>query len=70
MKPEVTYRGRIIEIVQFEGKPGVMFEKAVRAPGTRLIIETEKDGRKALASGDMRQMDMTFDYLEEKSLIP
>lgn len=48
MKPEVTYKGRIIQVVQFEGKSGVMFEKAVRAPGTRLIIETEKDGRKAL----------------------
>lgn len=50
MKPkfEVVYRGRMFEIVEWEGKPGIRFEAAVRAPGVRLIIETEKDGKKAL----------------------
>ena len=50
MKPEfeVAYRGKMFEVVTWEGKPGVKFEAAVRAPGVRLIIETEKNGMKAL----------------------
>lgn len=50
MKPnfEIAYRGKMFEVVTWEGKPGVKFEAAVRAPGVRLIIETEKDGMKAL----------------------
>ncbi len=50
MKPkfEVVYRGKMFEIVNWEGKPGVVFEAAVRAPGVRLLIETEKDNMKAL----------------------
>lgn len=50
MKPkfQVTYRGKMFEVVTWEGKPGVMFEAAVRAPGVRLLIETEKNGMKAL----------------------
>lgn len=47
-KIEVVYRGKMFEIINWEGKPGVMFEVAVRAPGVRLLIETEKDGMKAL----------------------
>ena len=50
MKPkfEIAYRGKMFEVVTWEGKPGVKFEAAVRAPGVRLIIETEKSGMKAL----------------------
>jgi 8-oxo-dGTP pyrophosphatase MutT (NUDIX family) len=50
LKPNfnVVYRGKMFEIVHWEGKPGVMFEAAVRAPGVRLLIETEKNGMKAL----------------------
>jgi hypothetical protein len=50
MKPqfEIAYRGKMFEVVTWEGKPGVMFEAAVRAPGVRLLIETQKDGMKAL----------------------
>lgn len=47
-KFEVAYKGKMFEIVKWEGKPGVMFEAAVRAPGVRLVIECEKDGQKAL----------------------
>ena len=47
-KFEVAYRGKMFEIVTWEGKPGVKFEAAVRAPGVRLLIETEKGGMKAL----------------------
>lgn len=50
MKPqfEIAYRGKMFEVVTWEGKPGVLFEAAVRAPGVRLLIETEKDDMKAL----------------------
>jgi 8-oxo-dGTP pyrophosphatase MutT (NUDIX family) len=50
LKPKfsIAYRGNMFEVVTWEGKPGVTFEAAVRAPGVRLIIETEKEGKKAL----------------------
>ena len=50
MKPkfEIAYRGKMFEVVTWEGKPGVKFEGVIRAPGVRLIIETEKGGQKAL----------------------
>ena len=50
MKPQfaVAYRGQMFEIVTWEGKPGVKFEAAARAPGVRLLIEIQKDGGKAL----------------------
>lgn len=50
MKPqfEVVYRGKMFEVVRWEGKPGIQFEAALRAPGVRLLIETKKDGMKAL----------------------
>jgi 8-oxo-dGTP pyrophosphatase MutT (NUDIX family) len=47
-KFSVVYRGKMFEIVEWEGKPGVVFEAAVRAPGVRLLIETDKYGMKAL----------------------
>lgn len=47
-KFEVAYKGQMFEIVKWEGKPGRMFEAAVRAPGVRLVIECEKEGQKAL----------------------
>ena len=45
---DIVYRGKMIEIIQWEGQPGDIFEAAVRAPGVRVLIETEKDGMKAL----------------------
>lgn len=65
MKPkfEVAYRGRMFEIVEWEGKPGVVFEAAVRAPGVRLLIETEKDGMKALLmTKEVRREAKGVDY--------
>lgn len=47
-KVEVVYKGKMFEVIKWEGKPGVMFETAVRAPGVRLVIECDKDGQKAL----------------------
>lgn len=65
MKPkfEVAYRGKMFEVVTWEGKPGVKFEAAVRAPGVRLIIETEKDGMKALLmTKEIRREARGYDF--------
>ena len=65
MKPkfEIAYKGKMFEIVTFEGKPGVKFEAAVRAPGVRLIIETEKNGMKALLmTKELRREAGGYDY--------
>jgi ADP-ribose pyrophosphatase len=65
MKPdfETAYRGKMFEVVTWEGKPGVLFEAAVRAPGVRLIIETEKDGQKALLmTKEMRREAGGWDF--------
>jgi hypothetical protein len=43
-KSEIVYQGKMFEVVRFEPKPGVIFETAVRAPGTRLLVEYEKLG--------------------------
>jgi 8-oxo-dGTP pyrophosphatase MutT (NUDIX family) len=65
MKPNflIAYRGKMFEIVTWEGKPGVTFEAAARAPGVRLIIETEKDGMKALLmTREVRREAGGFDF--------
>ena len=45
---EIAYRGKMFEVVAWEGKPGVKFEAAVRSPGVRMLIETEQDGKKGI----------------------
>ncbi len=69
MKPkfEVVYRGKMFEVVQWEGKPGVTFESAVRAPGVRLIIETKKIGQQEnkkalLMTREIRREAGGYDY--------
>lgn len=43
MTEEITYQGRIVEVVEFPSPNGErVFEKARRAPGTRLIIPVGK----------------------------
>jgi 8-oxo-dGTP pyrophosphatase MutT (NUDIX family) len=60
---EIVYQGKMFEIVQWEGKPGVTFEAAVRAPGVRLLIETQKDGMKALLmTKEVRREAKGVDY--------
>ncbi len=65
MRPnfKIAYRGKMFEIVTWEGKPGVKFEAAARAPGVRLIIETEKNGMKALLmTKEIRREADGFDF--------
>ncbi len=65
MKPsfDIAYRGKMFEVVTWEGKPGVTFEAAVRAPGVRLIIEIEKDNKKSLLmTREIRREVGGYDY--------
>ena len=65
MKPkfQIVYRGKMFEIVTWEGKPGLIFEAAVRAPGVRLVIETEKDGMKSLLmTRELRREANGYDF--------
>jgi 8-oxo-dGTP pyrophosphatase MutT (NUDIX family) len=48
LKKAIRYAGKMFNIIVWEGRPGVEFESAVRAPGVRLLIEIEKEGKKAL----------------------
>lgn len=60
---EIVYQGKMFEVVKWEGKPGVMFEAALRSPGVRLLIECEKDGSKALRmTKELRREAGGFDY--------
>jgi len=60
---EVMYRGKMFEIINFVGQSNTKFEVAVRAPGTRLIIETEKDGQKALLmTKEIRRETEGYDF--------
>lgn len=44
MQEEVTYQGRIIEVVEFASPDGKqVFEKARRAPGVRLIVPVKNN---------------------------
>lgn len=65
MKPkfDIVYKGKMFEVVQWEGKPGKTFEAAVRSPGVRLLIECEKDGELALLmTKELRREVGGFDY--------
>jgi ADP-ribose pyrophosphatase len=61
MSQEIVYDGQIIR-VQKEIKPdGRIFEKALRSPGTRIIIHDSKTDR-ILLSREFRQEINDFDY--------
>ncbi len=62
-KFDVVYKGKMFEIITWEGKPGVIFEAAARSPGVRLLIECEKEGQKALLlTKEIRREAGGFDY--------
>lgn len=61
--PTVVYRGKMFEIVHFEGKPGITFEAAVRSPGVRLLIECDVVGSKGLLmTKEVRREASGVDY--------
>lgn len=73
MSEKITYQGRIIEVVEFDGGNGKTFEKARRAPGSRLII-VSPEGRILITKEqrhELEQVDLrlpggkVYDTLEE-----
>lgn len=44
MPKTIIFSGNMFKIVQWEGRPWVIFEAAVRAPGVRLLIVGEQSG--------------------------
>ncbi len=58
----ITYKGKIVEVVEFEvtqGGKNLVFEKARRSPGVRLIIV---NGNRILLSREERHEFGGFDY--------
>lgn len=75
---DIVFSGKMFQIKQWEGKPGVIFEAAVRAPGVRVLAEILEDGQKkvVLTQEKRREADgydyrlpggKVFDSLEEFS---
>lgn len=58
-KSEIVYQGKMFEVVTFSPKEGLVFETAVRAPGTRLLIEYKK--------GDELGLLMTSELRHDRS---
>jgi len=58
---DVAYRGKLFELVHFEQDDGRVFEVARRAPGVRLIICDEANG-KILLTKEYRQELGEWDY--------
>ncbi len=59
--PETVFKGRIFEIEQTTQPDGRVFEKAVRAPGVRLII-ADKENKKLLLTKEFRAELDAWDY--------
>lgn len=60
---EIAYRGKMFEVVTWEGKPGIKFEAAVRSPGVRMLIETEQDDiRGILMTKELRREAGGWDF--------
>lgn len=61
MSEKITYQGRIVEVVEFASPDGErVFEKARRAPGTRLIIPVGAD--EILLTKEYRHEVDGYDY--------
>src|SRR5690349_1874405 len=57
------YEGKMFEIITWEGKPGKIFEKARRAPGTRILAEMEVNGeKKVVLTKEIRREAQGIDY--------
>jgi len=57
----VVFRGKMFEIEQMPQSDGRVFERAVRAPGVRLII-TDKTAQKVLLTKEFRAELQAWDY--------
>ncbi len=60
---DIVFSGKMFRIKQWEGKPGVVFEAAERAPGVRVLAEVEVDGvTKILLTKEKRREADGYDY--------
>lgn len=65
MKDEkIDYKGKLLQIVSWEGEPGKRYEKAVRAPGVRVLAESlDTNGDKIIyLSKEKRREAEGIDY--------
>ncbi|MFA6250416.1 MAG: NUDIX hydrolase [Candidatus Shapirobacteria bacterium] len=60
-RPKVVYQGNIIRVEETEKPDGRVFEKAVRSPGTRIIIHN-KQTDKILLSREYREEIKDYDF--------
>lgn len=58
---QIVFRGKIFEIEQTKQPDGRVFERAVRAPGVRLIV-ADKSARKVLLTKEFRSELNAWDY--------
>ena len=60
---KVEYTGKMFQIVTWEGLPGKTFEKAVRAPGARILAEVIENGvKKIVLTKEVRREADGIDY--------
>lgn len=57
----VAYHGKLFEVIQSEQPDGRVFERAVRAPGVRLIV-ADKPAQKLLLTREFRQELNGWDF--------
>lgn len=58
---DIVFRGKIFEVEQYVQPDGRVFERAVRAPGVRLII-ADKDNGQVLLTREFRSELNAWDY--------
>jgi ADP-ribose pyrophosphatase YjhB (NUDIX family) len=61
MSKQIAFRGKIFEIEQTTQPDGRVFERAVRAPGVRLIV-ADKQAQKVLLTKEFRSELNAWDY--------
>ena len=60
---KIDYQGKILQIISWEGAPGIRYESAVRAPGVRVLCEFVECGvKKVLLTREKRRESDGVDY--------
>lgn len=60
---DITFSGKMFQVKQWEGKPGVIFEVAERAPGVRILAEVTGGSEKYIVlTQEKRREAEGYDY--------
>ncbi len=60
---KIDYQGKMLQIISWEGSPGIRYEAAVRAPGVRILCEFVQDEvKKVLLTQEKRRESDGVDY--------